>query len=779
MAVKSEPKYDSDEVNLGYLKKVIAELKQINSTTQETLEKVFTKNYGSQPNTPYYAGSTWTTENYIYRCIKDRLIGPFSIDDWVIIYDRKERELINNNFLFLSQVELKEQSDGYIETYYLIDDPSVEWDTNLLKSTHEGDFWRTKTEMGFCDYVYTKLATNPVSYDWLLVNLPITVFNVMTGYKKIYLTKPTNYNKGDLWQQIENNQKVYYESLNDSETFNSDDWKIITEELSLKNLESYYIITSEINKELEKIDSNVTKKIAESSDSILVAIEAEYTSKETTRLLNEKVDANGESIEQIYGDRTIEIPIKTLSELTLGQDQIQTTVGEVSVKTSELEKTIEYFASELEMYNLTIPSTIERYPLEDQIYSINHYSYYKGKQVIVLPTIKNIINGLKVSATNTTIEIEVSKDSKIEALNNILELNFQYSDGEQKNMLTKKISISLSLQGQEGIQGPQGEQGIQGETGPQGPQGEKGEQGIQGPQGIQGIPGKDGISTYFYIKYSENASGNPMLDAPTEKTLYMGVASTTSEIAPISYSAYTWFKTKGNDGEQGIQGATGADGKTSYLHIKYSNDGLSFTPNNGEDIGRWQGTYVDFEATDSTVFDDYKWVDTAIVVNEEITNLNNKIDSTNNDLKTNYTNTEDMNQKLEETKNTITTEMQTMITQTKEEWEASVINKMNDNGVETLKNTLVTININGIQVATNLSKISTIVTNDTFAIKDNTGNYLAYFGYDEKEKKSKAEMDNLTIHNYFTAGYHRTEKFITEDKEKRTGCFWAGGVING
>ena len=34
-------------------------------------------------------------------------------------------------------------------------------------------------------------------------------------------------------------------------------------------------------------------------------------------------------------------------------------------------------------------------------------------------------------------------------------------------------------------------------------------------------------------------------------------------------------------------------------------------------------------------------------------------------------------------------------------------------------------------------------------------------------------MDNLTVDNYFTAGYHRTEKFEV-DGEKRTGFFYVG-----
>lgn len=64
----------------------------------------------------------------------------------------------------------------------------------------------------------------------------------------------------------------------------------------------------------------------------------------------------------------------------------------------------------------------------------------------------------------------------------------------------------------------------------------------------------------------------------------------------------------GKDGTNGTDGSNGEDGKTSYLHIKYSNDGgATFTGNNGEDPGAWIGVYVDFNINDSNDPSDYKW----------------------------------------------------------------------------------------------------------------------------------------------------------------------------
>lgn len=135
-----------------------------------------------------------------------------------------------------------------------------------------------------------------------------------------------------------------------------------------------------------------------------------------------------------------------------------------------------------------------------------------------------------------------------------------------------------------------------------------GERGQNGIDGINGTNGKDGISTYFFIRYSEFSDGSNMTSTPNAKTKYMGTATTTNNVAPTTPSSYTWTLVKGADGKNGEQGIAGANGSSSYLHIKYSDDGKTFTANNGEELGIWIGTYVDTNPTDSSVFSDYNWV---------------------------------------------------------------------------------------------------------------------------------------------------------------------------
>lgn len=99
----------------------------------------------------------------------------------------------------------------------------------------------------------------------------------------------------------------------------------------------------------------------------------------------------------------------------------------------------------------------------------------------------------------------------------------------------------------------------------------------------QKIEGIDGL--FFYIKYSPYEDGHFMTNAPDEFTLYMGTCSTNKETAPEDYREYTWCKVRGKDG---IPGEPGDDGKTQYLHIKYSDDGATFSGNIlSGDADRW------------------------------------------------------------------------------------------------------------------------------------------------------------------------------------------------
>lgn len=103
-------------------------------------------------------------------------------------------------------------------------------------------------------------------------------------------------------------------------------------------------------------------------------------------------------------------------------------------------------------------------------------------------------------------------------------------------------------------------------------------------QGNSGTNGEDGISPTVAISKTDGSTTITITDKN----------GTHSQVV--------------KDGVNGTPGATGADGKTSYFHVKYSNDGgKTFTPNNGEEVGTYIGTYSDFKIEDSTSVSAYTW----------------------------------------------------------------------------------------------------------------------------------------------------------------------------
>jgi hypothetical protein len=167
----------------------------------------------------------------------------------------------------------------------------------------------------------------------------------------------------------------------------------------------------------------------------------------------------------------------------------------------------------------------------------------------------------------------------------------------QTTFSDSKVAYGVAKQGQKGDKGDKGDQGIQGL------QGEKGDQGVQGPAGA------NGLSSYFHIKYSANANGNPMTETPST---YIGTYVDHTQADSNDYTKYTWSRfigSQGAKGDQGIAGTNGVDGKTSYLHIAYatSSDGKTGFSISDSVNKTYIGQYTDYTQADSTDYTKYKW----------------------------------------------------------------------------------------------------------------------------------------------------------------------------
>ena len=212
-------------------------------------------------------------------------------------------------------------------------------------------------------------------------------------------------------------------------------------------------------------------------------------------------------------------------------------------------------------------------------------------------------------------------------------------------------------QGQQGERGPKGDAGAKGDrgdVGPIGPQGRQGERGPKGdagpqgpigPQGRQGDPGKDGTGISLKASKAQCTKvGDAYLDTNGHIMIHNGTGFTDGgeirgpkgdrgETGPAGQQGIPGERgpkgdnglpgpqgrqgdrgdvgpvgPQGQQGERGPKGDNGVNGSTSYVHIKYSNDGgRSFTTNNGNTVGDYLGQYVDFNSTDSNSPSAYKW----------------------------------------------------------------------------------------------------------------------------------------------------------------------------
>lgn len=204
-------------------------------------------------------------------------------------------------------------------------------------------------------------------------------------------------------------------------------------------------------------------------------------------------------------------------------------------------------------------------------------------------------------------------------------------------------------------------------------------------------------------------------------------------------------------------------------------DKLTFTVNSSVAIPNKDNKY---ELLFTYTKDEVAYTKTMILylmrVNEN-EDLSERLEQVEKDLNNNYPNNDELNEALEGQKATIIEETSTMIQQSASEVTTSIINKVNTDGVTTLKNTLVTIDINGINVAKN--------DEDVVSLLDNKGLYVS----DGKLKEDESNLLMKTDRNgaYFKSaiidgtikeqGLFQKEIIEDDDFGKGQAGFWIGG----
>lgn len=409
------PKYDNDVVNLGYLNKRLGQTEESINKNNNSISQL-PKNYSIPPNPPYYKDSLLCYKNKIYKCNTTKLNGVFSWNDWTIAAtdDTTLSNFINNTYE-LEKLEIQEQIDGKVQTYYQEMDPSNEWTTDLEKSKHIGDYWYNTTNNTQWRY-NRNTTTTPITYGWGQVNVPNSVFDLIDKKKSIYTIKPTSYKKDDLWiiedtlsdedlptgtedNPIAKGDWVF--SVANSDTYNKEHWIKRDEDISLSYLEQHYYTIGDIDSSFKELERNTDSKITKAKEEISLNVSQTYTTKEEhTKAINDFDKQIGTINDTITTHET------NISNLNVGVGKISASVESIESKTEKLSVDIDGVKENIiptatvSGPNIHIEDASDKKMVNFEIEGKSEQATRSGKNLCPSLNITKTINGLTFTKNN-------------------------------------------------------------------------------------------------------------------------------------------------------------------------------------------------------------------------------------------------------------------------------------------------------------------------------------------------------------------------------------------
>ena len=175
--------------------------------TADGKRRVFT----AQPTAEqaYDVGDLWVNATYdtqysndLLRCVTHKDAGAaFNIAHWTLASKYTDDSALNDfiNDYNDTIADIKTQIDGKAETWYQATDPSVAWETQIVKNEHKGDLWYCSADIAGTDF---KKGTTWYwsGTEWVKQDMPQSVFDTIDGKAEIFVSKPTDgYKKNDLW----------------------------------------------------------------------------------------------------------------------------------------------------------------------------------------------------------------------------------------------------------------------------------------------------------------------------------------------------------------------------------------------------------------------------------------------------------------------------------------------------------------------------------------------------------------------------------------------------
>lgn len=219
----SEPRYDEDLVNFGYLKRALG----LSDDEAKEIYKYINKNYASKPQPPYYKGDTWIDGDIIYTCIKDRLIGTYKDEDWTTESGAKQKAESKN------KIYLTQPSDYSVGDMWILqtdNDHKAGKKGEILISTagrkvYDEDDWINMLGYG------TIRSINEVANN-IKDALKRLELNKDSGVLTIYYSNsiPEDPIEKDLWYVLETTGSYVKDKLY---KYDGTNWEVIEDELSV------------------------------------------------------------------------------------------------------------------------------------------------------------------------------------------------------------------------------------------------------------------------------------------------------------------------------------------------------------------------------------------------------------------------------------------------------------------------------------------------------------------------------------------------------------------
>ena len=212
----------------------------------KTKRRIFT----STPYTPYEVGDLWVQggSGDIMRCKTSRATGSYTSRDWEKASkytDNTELNKFINGTYNNAIIDLTNQIDGKIETWFQTTDPASSWTTTAMKAKHVGDMWYHSTQK--------KLKRYSSSYSWVNIEdqKAIDAYEAANnaqdtadGKRRVFVSTPyPPYDIGDLWVNGKDLRRCQTKKTQ-GQSYNVNDWVVAVDYDNTKTVIDGGLVTS-------------------------------------------------------------------------------------------------------------------------------------------------------------------------------------------------------------------------------------------------------------------------------------------------------------------------------------------------------------------------------------------------------------------------------------------------------------------------------------------------------------------------------------------------------